>query len=56
MISEKQIYYFLAIKEILELFAEQELGSRCEINIKATINYIESFSFANDSWGVKNKR
>ena len=55
MISEKQMYYFLAIKEILELFAEQELGSRCEINIKATIDYIESFSFQNDSWGLKSK-
>lgn len=55
MISEKQMYYFLAIKEILELFAEQELGSRCEINIKATINYIESFSFQNDSWELETK-
>ena len=55
MILEKQMYYFLAIKEILELFAEQELGSRCEINIKATIDYIESFSFQNDSWGLKTK-
>jgi len=55
MISEKQMYYFLAIKEILELFAEQELGSRCEINIKATIDYIESFAFQNDSWGLKTK-
>lgn len=55
MIQEKQMYYFLAVKEILELFGEQELGSRCEINIKTTLDYIQSFSFANDSWGLKTK-
>lgn len=52
---EKQMYYFLAVKEIVELFAEQEIGSRCEINIPAVISYIESMKFVNDSWGLRTK-
>lgn len=52
---EKQMYYFLAVKEIIELFAEQEIGSRCEINIPAVISYIESMKFVNDSWGLRTK-
>lgn len=53
--DERQIYYFLAIKEIVELFAEQELGSRCEIDVKATMNYVQSMKFVNDTWGLKSK-
>ena len=49
------MYYFLAVKEIVELFAEQELGSRCEINIPAVISYVESFKFASDTWGIYSK-
>ena len=53
--TEKQLYYFLAIKDILELFAEQELGCGCEINIPAVISYTESAGFINDSWGLYSK-
>lgn len=53
--DERQIYYLLAIKEIVELFAEQELGSRCEIDVKATMNYVQSMKFVNDAWGLKSK-
>lgn len=51
----KQLYYFLAIKEIVELFAEQELGSRCEINVEAVMNYVQSFDFALESMDKNNK-
>ena len=47
--NEKQAFYFLAIKEILELFAEQELGARCEINIPAVLAYTSSLKFGVDS-------
>lgn len=53
--QEKQLYYFLAVKEILELFAEQELGSRCEINVPAVLNYVTSMKFINDTWGIETK-
>jgi len=53
--EERQIYYLLATKEILELFAEQELGSRCEINIPAVLGYIKSIKFVNDCWGLNTK-
>lgn len=51
----KQLYYFLAVKEILELFGEQELGSQCEIDIESVCSYISSFKFAADTYGVRTK-
>lgn len=53
--EEKQLYYFLAVKEILELFAEQEIGPRCEINVGSVLSYVKSMKFVNDTWGLRSK-
>lgn len=56
MIDARQLYYFLAVKEIVELFAETELGSGCEVDVEAVANYVQSFRFfAGDMWGIKEK-
>lgn len=56
MIDARQLYYFLAVKDIIELFAETELGSGCEIDVEAVAAYVQSFSFfADDMWGIKEK-
>ena len=54
MIDARQINYIFAVKDIVELFAETELGSGCEVDVEKLINYVSGFSFfVNDMWGVK---
>lgn len=53
--TEKQIYYFLAVKEILELYIEQEVGTSCEINIPLVIDYISSLKFSTDHFECRSK-
>ena len=48
----KRLYYFLAVKDILEIFAETELGSGCEIDIAKVYEYTNSFNFVNDTWEI----
>ena len=51
-----KLYYFLAVKEVVELFAETELGSGCEIDVDAVEAYCDSARFhLVDMWGIDNK-
>lgn len=54
-LNEKQIYYFLAVKEILELYIEQEIGTSYEINIPLVLNYISSLKFSVDHFECRSK-
>ena len=51
----KKYYYFLAIRDIVRLFGEQELCTECEINVPAVVDYVNSFNFNIDTWEVANK-
>lgn len=51
----KKYYYFLAIRDIVRLFGEQELCSECEVNVPAVINYIDSYNFNIDTWDTTSK-
>ena len=54
MIDARQINYIFAVRDIVELFAETELGSGCEVDVEKLINYVSGFNFfANEMWGVK---
>lgn len=41
----RKYLYFAAVKDIVQLFGEQEVGS-CEVNDLAVANYVESFEFS----------
>lgn len=45
-VKEKKMHFFLAVKDIVELFAEQELGVAYDINVPAVLAYVDSFEFA----------
>lgn len=43
--NKKEVFYLLAIKDILEIFAEQELGCTYDLNIPVILNYMDSDRF-----------
>ena len=55
MSDSRKLYYFLAVKDIVETFAETEIGSGCEIDVDAVDAYCSSLRFVNDMWGIYNK-
>lgn len=51
----RKVWYFLAVKEILELYIEQEVGTSCEINIPLVWEYIDSPQFIGDHFECTDK-
>ena len=43
--NKKEAFYLLAIKDILEIFAEQELGCTYDLNIPVIIQYMNTSTF-----------
>ncbi len=43
--NKKEAFYLLAIKDILEIFAEQELGCTYDLNIPVIVQYMNSDTF-----------
>lgn len=54
-IDIRKIWYFLAVKEILELYIEQEVGTTYEINIPLVWEYIDSSRFIADHFETNSK-
>lgn len=52
---KNKFFIFLALKDILEIFAEQEIGTNCEIDVPKALEYISSFKFAIDTFTIKTK-
>ena len=51
----KQLFFFEAVKEILELFCQIEIGSECELNYDVIANYLMSEKFYSEFWSITEK-
>lgn len=54
-ITAKQLMACSAIIEILQIFADSEIGGQYEINYEAVTNYIDSIKFASDYFECRTK-
>ena len=46
--------FYQALVDIVKLFGETEIGE-CEVDEEAAAQYVNSFQFVNDMWGVSSK-
>ncbi len=49
-----QLRFYQAVVDVVRTFGEMEIGE-CEVDEEAVANYVASFKFVNDLWGISSK-